>query len=525
MTGTPDPAHQDPPGRDRVLMVTPYAPYRDGIAAYAVQEVRRMRADGVDLEVLSPLPSAAHHHLALGGVRGITALTARARRYDRVIIQFSPEMMFGACRTPLQRVAVWGGIEALARVTRLEIRLHEIEYGPLERNPAERALAARALRAAARLSVHTRREVEALVERLGLTAADVTLVDHGASFVAASTVTRQEARADLGLPDDEHVFLAIGFIQDHKGFDRAAEAFGRAGLDRASFHIVGSVRVDHPDLVDYARRLEAQCRAIPGVTLHRGYVSDEAFDRWIIAADTVVLPYREIWSSGVLERAKLHRTPIIATDVGGLTDQAPEGAVFFTDTESMVQAFKARVAADGPRPDGGGGAGAPAGTAASDWDVGAEVDRVAVETMIRSRARSRQLTGDPASTAGSTASAAGASAVDPLVAIGSVNRPEATSARPGVSHLKQVLRRLMNWEIAPVATQVDAVRRATMDAIGELEARVAALEAREPSHGTAAAAGAAGPGETGSGKTGSAKTGSAKTGSGQTGSGNTLPDG
>ncbi|MFV0526356.1 MAG: glycosyltransferase family 4 protein [Acidimicrobiales bacterium] len=467
---------------ERVLMVTPYAPYRDGIAAYAVQEVRRMRAGGVDVEVLSPLPSAAHHHLALGGVRGITALAARARHYGRVIIQFSPEMMFGACRTPFQRVAVWAGIEALARVTELEIRLHEIEYGPLERNPAERVMAARALRAAAQLSVHTGREVEALGERLGLSATDVTLVDHGASFVAASTVTRREARADLGLPDDEHVFLAIGFIQDHKGFDRAADAFGRAGLDRASFHIVGSVRVDHPDLVDYARRLEAQCRAIPGVTLHRGYVSDEAFDRWIIAADTVVLPYREIWSSGVLERAKLHDTPIIATDVGGLADQAPEGAVFFTDTESMVQAFKTRVAADGPPVAAGDGAGRPVGAvgAAAEWDLGVEPDREAIETRIRSRARSRQLAGDPLSP-GSTVPAGGTSALDPLVAIGSVNRPKATSARPGVSQVKQVLRRLMNWEIAPVATQVDAVRRATIEAVGELEARVAALEARESS--------------------------------------------
>ena len=126
-----------------------------------------MRADGALIEVLSPLPSAAQHHLALGGVRGMAALTKRARAYDRVILQFSPEMIFGACWNPVQRVGVWVGLSALARVTKLEIRLHEIEYGPLDRNPAERRAAAQALGAADRVAVHTTREIDELVSRVG----------------------------------------------------------------------------------------------------------------------------------------------------------------------------------------------------------------------------------------------------------------------------------------------------------------------------------------------------------------------
>ena len=35
----------------RILMVTPYAPYRDGIAAYAVQQVKALRRDGNEVEV------------------------------------------------------------------------------------------------------------------------------------------------------------------------------------------------------------------------------------------------------------------------------------------------------------------------------------------------------------------------------------------------------------------------------------------------------------------------------------------
>ncbi|MGF1598271.1 MAG: glycosyltransferase family 4 protein [Acidimicrobiales bacterium] len=469
-----------------ILMVTPYAPYRDGIATYAVQEVRRLRADGVDVEVLSPLPSAAHHHLALGGVRGMAALARRARGFDSVVIQFSPEMIFGACRSPVQRVGVWAGLEALARIRPLEIRLHEVEYGPLERNPAERAMAARALRAARQVTVHTAREVDQLRSRLGIDPSNVELADHGASFVPATTVGRSEARAELGLGPEGHVFLAIGFLQAHKGYDLAVEAFARANPGvNASLHVVGSVRVDHPELVAYARRLAGLCRATPGVELHQRYVSDEEFDRWIVAADTVVLPYREIWSSGVMERAKLYGRPVIAADVGGMADQAPEGTLFFDDVEGLVQAMKERVHGTiGPLGDGDGdGDGAdprpgpvpapgPGRAGEEPWVVDAEhPNRRRIEAQLRQRVRRRGV-GE-----GNREAPAGV-AVDGLVALGPVQRPHAVSARRGVTEIKRTLRRLLDWEIEPVVTHVDRLQRATLGAVADLDARLVAIEDR-----------------------------------------------
>jgi glycosyltransferase involved in cell wall biosynthesis len=441
-------------------MVTPYPPYRDGIAAYAVQEVRSLRAAGEPVEVLSPLPSAAHHHLALGGVRGMAALVKRARNYDAVTIQFSPEMIFGACRNPAQRVAVWGLIGALSAATRLEIRLHEIEYGPLAKNPAERAAARRVLNSVDKLSVHTAREVDELVDRLDIDPGAVTLLDHGIAFAPATRLTQGEARAELGLDADEHVFLCIGFLQEHKGFDTAVEAFAQSGLaGSASLHVVGSVRVDHPDLIAYARRLRGLCRATPAAELHERFVSDEEFDRWIVAADTVVLPYREIWSSGVLERAKLFDRTIIATDVGGMGDQAPEGTLFFTDPATLVKALRRRVGSEQAEV---GGARGEALDMATPWDIDRdEPDRRAVEAQIRRRVRQRHVAIDSAGPA-----------VDPLLALGPLHRPHALSARPGVTQVKRLLRRLVNWEIDPIATRVEDLQQATIDAIVDLESRL-----------------------------------------------------
>ena len=62
------------PRRERVLVVSPYPPIRDGIGAYALQQVRSLRRQGHHVEVLSPVPSAAHHHADLRGPAGAAAL-------------------------------------------------------------------------------------------------------------------------------------------------------------------------------------------------------------------------------------------------------------------------------------------------------------------------------------------------------------------------------------------------------------------------------------------------------------------
>ena len=65
-------------GTVRILMVSPYPPIRDGIASYTVQEVAALLDAGHEVEVLSPWPSAAHHHLALPRpTRSVRAREAR----------------------------------------------------------------------------------------------------------------------------------------------------------------------------------------------------------------------------------------------------------------------------------------------------------------------------------------------------------------------------------------------------------------------------------------------------------------
>lgn len=429
------------------LMVTPYAPYRDGIANYAVQEVAAARAAGRDMEVLSPLPSAAQHHLRLGSALGMGRLIRVARGYDRVVLQLYPELLFGACRGRRERLAVWGLLRVLCSVTRVELRVHEIEYDEPAGDPQARRLGHAALSAAAAVTVHTEPERQRLTEAFDLAPGTVTLVDHGINFARRTETTREDARASLGVPADAFVFLSIGFVQRHKGFDRGVRALDR--LDdpdgRARIYVVGDIRIDHPDLLDYREELDSLCRRVDGAEFRPGYVSDEEFDRWLVAADCLVLPYREIWSSSVIERAGIYDVPVIATDVGGLAAQAPAGSRVVADDDALAAAM-AEVA----------GLTLGAETARDAADVPRE--QAAIQRLIRERA-------DEGGRA-------------PLQADRLHHTPRASteSARPGIPQVKRLIARVTAWQVEPVAGHLDEVIDRLRADLRRLDERIADLE-------------------------------------------------
>ena len=78
----------------KTLLVAPYPPARDGIASYAAQVAADLRRRGERVEVVSPEPSAAHHHADLGRVRGLTRLLMLSRRADRTQVHFYPDLFF-----------------------------------------------------------------------------------------------------------------------------------------------------------------------------------------------------------------------------------------------------------------------------------------------------------------------------------------------------------------------------------------------------------------------------------------------
>ena len=328
----------------RILIISPYAPERCGIGNYTVQLAASLRSEGHHVEVLSREPSAADHHANLYSWLGVVRALARSRRFDRTIVEFYPVLFFRT-RSPLRFALHYPWVALLLSVgRRVELVVHEAPYEALRRSQGMRGRVARTLwRWLVRLPratfVHTAWERDQLVATTGVRLDRVRLLDHGQAFLKRTRMDRAAARRELGLSDAKYHFLALGFLQAHKGFDRAVRAMQRLPGDRAHVHVVGSIRVPTPETRAYAEYLRGLAQDTHGATLHEGYVSDELFDRWILACDAIVLPYRKIWSSGVLERAKLYQKPVIVTDVGGMRDQADGSTRIVRDDDELAAAM------------------------------------------------------------------------------------------------------------------------------------------------------------------------------------------
>jgi glycosyltransferase involved in cell wall biosynthesis len=440
-------------------MVSPYPPLRDGIAAYALQSVAALRREGHEVEVLSPGPSAAHHHLDLIAPRGGLALAKRVRDYDRVIVQFHPDVFFPHPASTKVRAARAAGLAAAFKLARrVEVLVHEVDYRwGRGRGPA--ALAVRRMWAQVdEVQVHTETEREQFATAFGVPRSRIKVTVHGESFQRLTRLDREAARRSLDLPADAVVYLAIGFIQPHKGFDRAIRAF--AGLDPAQHRlaIVGSVRVEEPEYVAHLDELRALAGSTPGVDLRVGYVSDELFDRWVVASDVVVLPYRSIWSSSVMERAQLYDRPVIATAVGGLGDQAAgRPGVHMVEGDDGLAAAMWRMSRSNT---------AGPGDATRDELGWPASDRDGVMAEIRARAAHHRPVSSPAQPG--TLRATGHLSA-PLRNVQPLERPAPTSAARGASRAKRLVQRLTDWQIAPVIHHVNQLRQAAIDAIDRIE--------------------------------------------------------
>ncbi|HZP28733.1 MAG TPA: hypothetical protein VFC99_07255, partial [Acidimicrobiia bacterium] len=72
----------------RVLVVAPYPPSTDPLAATALAYVRALRAAGHVVDVWSPEPSAARYHGRLTAPAGLLTLARVTRGCDRVRVYF-----------------------------------------------------------------------------------------------------------------------------------------------------------------------------------------------------------------------------------------------------------------------------------------------------------------------------------------------------------------------------------------------------------------------------------------------------
>ena len=146
--------------------------------------------------------------------------------------------------------------------------------------------------------------------------------------LADPAVTPAVLRQRLGLPAEAPVVLLFGTMAPYKGIDLAIEAMARLRESRAgrppAHLVVAGFPLPGFDLAAHRRRAE-ELGVAERVRFVPEYVPSGEVAAWMELAAVVVLPYRQIFQSGVLPAAQTFGRPVIVAAVGALPEAVEDG--------------------------------------------------------------------------------------------------------------------------------------------------------------------------------------------------------
>jgi glycosyltransferase involved in cell wall biosynthesis len=144
-------------------------------------------------------------------------------------------------------------------------------------------------------------------------------------------VSKQIAKAHLGISLEQPLILFFGFIRKYKGLDLLLEAMGllneQAKTDTSMLIPKLLIAGEFYDAeAGYQTQID-QLGIRDLLILKTDFIADDQVRYYLSAADFVIQPYKNATQSGVTPLAYHFEKPMLVTNVGGLADMVPDGKV------------------------------------------------------------------------------------------------------------------------------------------------------------------------------------------------------
>jgi len=172
------------------------------------------------------------------------------------------------------------------------------------------------------------------------TSKKAVLVPHPLYDNFGEKISKELARKEVRIGNEELVVLFFGFIRKYKGLDILLDAMklinSKHLTQNPKLLIAGEFYEDRKAYDEQIASLGIQENLI----LHTNFIPDNEVKNYFCAADVVIQPYRNATQSGVTPLAYHFEVPVIVTNVGGLPAMVPDnkvGLVAEPDAESLAQ--------------------------------------------------------------------------------------------------------------------------------------------------------------------------------------------
>lgn len=188
--------------------------------------------------------------------------------------------------------------------------------------------------------------VQKFAELFPESASKTTMIPHGHMLDYVENEDKKLSREKLGIPLDKIVFLFFGQIKKVKGVDVLLKAVLklREKYPNAYTVIAGSVwKADFSECQDIINKnnLE-QC-----LKTDIRYIPDEIVKYYYSAADVCVLPYTDVYQSGVIQLAYGYKKAVVSTKLPAFTQFVKENETGFLavpgDVESLENAMERAI--------------------------------------------------------------------------------------------------------------------------------------------------------------------------------------
>jgi glycosyltransferase involved in cell wall biosynthesis len=186
-------------------------------------------------------------------------------------------------------------------------------------------------RLADHIFVHTEKMKLELVEEFHVPPVRITVIPFGINNSVPNThLAPAEAKRKLGLREGKKALLFFGRIRPSKGLEYLIAAF-RENLARPDdYQLIIAGRPDKCEEYWNAIQETIDDDVRRGrIVLRAENIPDDETEVYFKAADVLVLPYRDIFQSGVIFLGYNFGLPVLATDVGSLKDEIVEGKTGF----------------------------------------------------------------------------------------------------------------------------------------------------------------------------------------------------
>lgn len=194
-----------------------------------------------------------------------------------------------------------------------------------------------------KLIVHCNSAKVDVVKLYGIDSSLVTIIPHG-HYIGTyeNRMTQSQARDKLKIDNEQTVFLYFGQIRSYKGVLDLVNTFKRLDCQQVRLLIVGKPLND-----EIGSELSKWCKDDYRIKTILRFVPDEDIQIYLNAADIIILPYKDVLTSGAVILSMSFSKPIIAPAVKCITDILDnEGSFLYSEKDELFEVMKRTLRTD-----------------------------------------------------------------------------------------------------------------------------------------------------------------------------------